>query len=131
MQVIDDDASDGVCVDEGGEESTAAGIMVGEYITAVQGAPVNSKQELEQQLAKLTAGDTVIVEVGKDGKKNEMDITLAAEGVRMEDVQELRAACGVKGSIFNRPEQWKRFGASFLHPEQREVDSGKAILRTY
>ena len=34
----------------------SAGVAVGEFITAVQGVPVASKHELQQQLDALTAG---------------------------------------------------------------------------
>ena len=36
----------------------------------------------------------------------------------MEEVRELRASSGVEGEVFERPEEWKRLGPSFLHPSQ-------------
>ena len=131
VQVADEETGEpsiGVQVTEvstgaNGEESVAgeAGISEGEYITAVQGVPITSKKELEEQLARLTAGDTVSIEVSasKTAKRQMVEVVLGADGVRMEDVQALRAACDVEAEVFERPGRWKRFGESFLHPSQQ------------
>lgn len=54
-------------VDEGGA-ADAAGIQAGDVIVAVDGQEISSLEELEEALAEAEAGDTVEIEVNRDGE---------------------------------------------------------------
>ena len=76
--------------------AAAAGISRGDYIAAVDGKPVKSKRELEDQVSGLTAGDRVPIKVidGQTGSPRTVEAVVGAVGVDGATVQALREASG-------------------------------------
>ena len=62
-------------VPEGGA-AKAAGIQKGDFITKINGAPVTSGPELQEQIARYKPGDKINITVKRDGKENVFAVTL-------------------------------------------------------
>ena len=54
-----------------------AGLMAGDVITAVNGKPVLTSSELRNSIGLLPVGDTVKLEVVRDGKSRNVNVTIA------------------------------------------------------
>lgn len=74
---VDEDT--GVLVAKVVEDSpaAAAGVAVGDILTAVDGQPVRRPVDLRRAVGKHGAGDTVPVVVWRDGRRLELGVTLA------------------------------------------------------
>jgi len=72
------DKIEGVFVDEVQSSGAAdlAGIKAKDVITSIDGVPVNSSAELQEQISKHRPGDKIIVEVKRDNKKKPFNVTL-------------------------------------------------------
>ncbi len=100
-----------------------AGISRGDYIAAVDGWPVKSKKELEDQVNGLTAGDRVPIKVidGQTGSPRTVEAVVGAVGVDGATVQALREASGAASKdehVWKRPEEWGRVPECFLRPSE-------------
>jgi hypothetical protein len=128
-----------VVISASGERGPAAvaGISRGDYIAAVDGVPVTSKKELEDQVNGLTAGDRVPIKVidGQTGSPRTVEAVVGAVGVDGATVQALREASGAASKdehVWKRPEEWERVPECFLHPSEAkriaELESANAEL---
>jgi Do/DeqQ family serine protease len=59
-----------------GGAADAAGIKENDVIVSVDNVPVNSTSELQEQIGKHRPGDKVIVEIKRDNKKKQFNVTL-------------------------------------------------------
>ena len=57
-----------------GGPSARAGLQVGDVVVAVNGAAIKNSTELTRQVARVRAGDTLHMDVVRDGKKRTVDI---------------------------------------------------------
>jgi serine protease Do len=57
-----------------GGPSQRAGLQVGDVVVAVNGAAVKSSSDLTRQVARVHAGDTLRLEIIRQGKKRSLDI---------------------------------------------------------
>ena len=57
-----------------GGPSARAGLQVGDVVVAVNGATVKSSSELTRQVARVTAGEVLRLDVIREGKKRTVDI---------------------------------------------------------
>ncbi len=55
----------------------AAGIKAGDRVVAVDGKPVRRHQEIRQVLGRFDAGEVIRIELQRDGKELEVEVTLA------------------------------------------------------
>jgi hypothetical protein len=104
----------------GAGPAAVAGIGKGDSIAAINGVPVKTKAELDEQVARLTAGDRVPIEVrdGSSGKPRSVEAVVGAVGVDSATVDQLRGESGGSGAVWKRPEEWKRVRECFLHPSE-------------
>jgi S1-C subfamily serine protease len=59
-----------------GTPADRAGLEVGDVIVAINGAPVNDRQPLVSLLLEHVAGDTITVDVFRDGNTFQAQLTL-------------------------------------------------------
>lgn len=72
-------AGAGIAVVTGGTPAAAAGLEVGDVVIAVDGQRVDSSIALIAQVRERTAGDKVTVTIIRDGKRQDVAVTLAVK----------------------------------------------------
>jgi serine protease Do len=63
-----------------GSPAAAAGVRVGDLIQAIDGKPIRNFKELTVVLAKRDVGDRIKLQVKRDTRTSELDVTLARRG---------------------------------------------------
>lgn len=91
----------GVYVDGVNKGSAAedAGLRSKDVITKINGIPVNSSPELQEQVAKYSPGDKLNVEVIRDGKQATLDVVLKNKyntTAAVDNSRDILGALGVK-----------------------------------
>ncbi|MBM1170016.1 Do family serine endopeptidase [Microvirga arabica] len=73
------DRSEGAIVArvEDGGPAAKAGIKTGDVIISVNGKPVEDARDLSRMIASLNAGSTATLQVWRDGKRQEIPVTIA------------------------------------------------------
>jgi serine protease Do len=71
----------GIYIDDvaDGGPAAVAGIKAGDVITRIDNTPVNGKAELMEIIGQKNPGDQVTVVVQRDGKENELPLTMQSE----------------------------------------------------
>lgn len=72
-------AGAGVAAVTSGTPAAAAGLKVGDVVIAVDGQPVDSSTALIAQVRERTAGDKVTLTIIRDGKRQDIAVTLAVK----------------------------------------------------
>lgn len=74
-----EDSDDGVAIVEvvAGSPAAAAGIEVGDIVTAVNDTEITSAQALVETIGALSPNDTITLETSRDGEAMTLEITLA------------------------------------------------------
>jgi S1-C subfamily serine protease len=72
------DVTDGALVTEvvAGSPAESSGLLVGDIITAVSGDVVDFERTLSDRLYAYEAGDTVTLDILRDGETIQIDVTL-------------------------------------------------------
>jgi putative serine protease PepD len=62
-----------------GGPAATAGLQAGDVITSINGQPATSNIQLEELMLTKKPGDTVDLEVSRDGHSSKVTVTLAAQ----------------------------------------------------
>ena len=119
-----------------------AGIKVGDVITEVDGKPTKSSPVLQEMIARKNPGDKVRVSFLREGKENEVEVTLKNQGgtpsIEKKEHQELYRMLGADFETLSKEES-KELGISGgvriskLYPgklrQQTQVREGFVVTR--
>jgi serine protease Do len=91
---------EGVFINGVAEDGAAkqAGIQKGDFITRVNGSPVNSGPELQEQVARYKPGDKITITYIRNGKENTTNITLKNKAGNYEAVKQESAIDNLGGA---------------------------------
>ncbi|WP_140937297.1 Do family serine endopeptidase [Sphingobacterium lumbrici] len=110
----------------GGAE--AAGIKKGDIITKIDGNTIYSSSDLQERVARLRPGDKVKISYKREGKENEVTITLKGE--------EAKAKTEEEGSSASATEIYNKLGASFIpatdaRKKELGISSGVVVTQVH
>nr|WP_136251825.1 DegQ family serine endoprotease [Ningiella ruwaisensis] len=99
-EAMNSPANKGAFVNEVNEDSAAdkAGIQSGDIITAINGNSLNSFNELRAKVASLGAGAKVTLTIIRNGKKQDVEVTLDAAEAMQAQAEEMHPA--LEGATF-------------------------------
>ena len=79
-----------------GKAAEAAGLLVGDAITAVGGMPTNSKPDFMVIMSHAFPGETEAFTVSRAGNELEVSVQFGAANYSMKQLQKLRAIAGLE-----------------------------------
>jgi serine protease Do len=122
------DKADGVYVEEVIANSGAAkaGITKGDFITHINGQPVNNKSEVQGQIARFQPGDNVSVNYQRDGKTYSATVLLTNTKMNT-DILKPESAAKLLGATF-RPLSDKEKASFNTNSGLMVTDIGKGLL---
>jgi Do/DeqQ family serine protease len=122
----DIDLSQGVYIANVQEDSAAekAGLKVDDVITAVDGKTVNTSPQLQELIARKRPGDKVTLQLIRDGKEKQINVTLqGTSGTTKVSKKEHQALIGMLGADFEKIDK--------KTAKENNIDGGVKITSLY
>jgi serine protease Do len=115
--------AEGALVDqpEPNSPATKAGIKAGDIITAVNGTPIKDARALAQQIARAAPGSSAKLTVIRDGKTDNIDVTLAT-------MPKQRQEANAQPSQQQEPSSERRLGMSLAPAQDVEGTGNQGVV---